>query len=198
MFVEPKNLPCGYRVIPFFVNGKYNKYLNPLDAERACETLGKLKHECQTDRLAKNYTDDLRLDQMAIYSVLWNESKEQPVLTTGAHHISNDCVRLFTRYYLFHNYRTVYSDGLFAKVDNFETDFFHKDVIYHNYPFIFWSRDKSKGFFEKISKIDLFKDWKVHPEKVSITNKKNRQYIMYTGMGKGNPKIYINQLLVNK
>jgi hypothetical protein len=198
MFVEPKILPCGYRVIPFIVNRKYNKQLESLDAERSFKTLNLMQNECTNDRLAKNYIDDLRLDQMSLYSVLWDEANDKPVLTTGAHHISLECVRLFTRYYLFKNYRTTMSNGLFAKIDNFETDFFHKNLLFNQYPFLFWSRDKSPAFFKKISKIQLFKDWKVYPHKVAITKAKNMQYIMYTGIGKKNPKIYIDQLLSNK
>jgi hypothetical protein len=198
MLVNSKVLPCGYKVIPFIVNGEYNKQLNDQDAERSCEVLGLLKEECKGDRLEKNYTIDLRLDQMVVYSVLWDENNEKPVLTTGAHRMSEDCVRLFTRYYLFKDYRTETADGLFAKVDNFETDFFHKELVEDYYPFLFWSRDKSKGFFDKISKIKLFEEWRVYPEKIAITKPKNQQYIMYCGKGKGNPKLYINQLISSK
>ena len=195
MLVNSKILPCGYKVIPFIVNGEYNKQLDEQDAERSCEVLGLLKEECKGDRLEKNYTVDLRLDQMVIYSVLWDENKEKPVLTTGAHRMSEDCVRLFTRYYLFKDYRTEAANGLFAKVDNFETDFFHKELVEDYYPFLFWSRDKSKGFFDKISKTSLFQDWRVHPDRIALTKKKNLQYIMYCGQGKGNPKLYIDQLI---
>lgn len=198
MHIESKVLPCGYKVIPFIVNGTYNKILNTEDAEIACESVGLLKQDCKEDRLERNYTDWLYFERFAIYSVLWDIDKMRPVLTTGAQQTSAETIRLFSRYYLFKDYRTKMQDGMFNKIDNFETDMFHKTLLEKSYPFIFWSRDKSKGFFEKISKHKMFKDWRVFPKPVEILYKDNFQHIMYTGLGKGNPKIWIDQLLPNK
>ena len=91
-----------------------------------------------------------------------------------------------------------YTDSGYVKTDDWtdvDPDKFLKELIENYYPFLFWSRDKSKGFFDRISKTSLFEGWRVHPNKIALTKKKNVQYIMYCGQGKGNPKLYIDQLI---
>jgi hypothetical protein len=195
MYVKSKILPCGYKVIPFIVDGNYNTNINLEDKEIVHESMQSLKNDCIGDRLEKNYTDWLYFERFVIYSVLWDVNNLKPVLTTGAQKTSKKTIRLFSRYYLFKNYRTTMKEGIFNKIDNFETDIFHKEILEHKYPFIFWSRDKSKGFFEKISKHIMFEDWKVYPKSVEILYKNNFQHIMYTGPGKNNANIYLNELL---
>jgi hypothetical protein len=46
---------------------------------------------------------------------------------------------------------------------------------------IFWSRDKSPKFFERLKvKNELFSEWTVHPTKINIIYPNNEQYIFYT------------------
>ena len=68
---------------------------------------------------------------------------------------------------------------LLEKVDNFEELQWTLEQIHSK--FIFWSRDKSPKFFEKLKegRPDLFKDWIVHDEKINIIYPNNEQYVFY-------------------
>lgn len=191
MHITPETLPCGFKVIPFIVNGKENtEGVDPHGMALAKSAMQKMADESTSDRLADNYINP-KLDNMVVYSILWDMEKEQPVLATGAQRMSSHCCRLFSRYYLFDDYRTTSSKNRYDKVDNFETDMWHMKHIEEWFPFIFWSRDKGSHFFKRIKEVrtDVFSDWVVHPEIIEILWQDNMQGIIY----KGDPE-YMSEL----
>lgn len=184
-------LPCGYRLIPFIVNGEENPHISSSDIERSRRAVKLMAEDCKNDRLSENYTTWLKLHTMEMYSVLWDVQRDSPVIMTGAQKMSDHCCRLFSRYYLFTNYRTDSTNTMYDKVDNFEADMYHLELMKDNYPLFFWSRDNGTNFFKRIKKVrdDVFSDWEVYPEKIELVWKDNHQGIIYTG-----DPMYIDEL----
>lgn len=198
MYLNSIKLHCGYTAIPYVVNGQVNTNLTAEELDKCNYTITSLKTECVDDRLSKNYIKELSLDQMVRYSVLWDDNENRPVMTTGAQKMSKNCCRLFSRYYLFKHYRTNSTEtSMYDKVDNFEVDMLHLDLLKDEYPILFWSRDKGISFFKRIKKVrpDIFSDWNILENPIRLLRKHNVQGIIYTGTGKDNAEIYISELL---
>lgn len=198
MYINSIKLQCGYIAIPYVVEGQINTNLTKDELDKCNTAIKSLQTECIDDRLSKNYIKELSLDQMVRYSVLWDDTNDQPVLTTGAQKMSKNCCRLFSRYYLFKNYRTKSNQtSMYDKVDNFETDLLHLELLRNEYPFLFWSRDKGTAFFKKIknARPDVFLEWIILDRTIRLLRKNNIQGIIYTGIGKDNPETYITELL---
>lgn len=198
MSLTAKQLDCGYRFLPYIVNGTENCNLSSDDLDLCRQALAAMQTDSDGDRLQENYTKWLRLERMHYYSFLWDLAEYKPVMGTGAQRITSNCCRLFSRYYLYKDYRTIpHKTSLYDKVDDFETDMLHLDMVWDEYPFIFWSRDKGTGFFTRLkaARPDIFSNWIVHSEPVPIMYSDNVQGIIYTGSGKDNPDPYIKELL---
>lgn len=198
MSITSKKLKCGYTFLPFIVNGKENTALTAAEHQLCVRAVKMLEHDSADDRLKDNYTKWLHLDKMHYYSFLWDYNKDMPVMATGAQRITSNCCRLFSRYFLYKEYRTTpHKTKLYDKVDNFETDMLHLELVWNEYPFIFWSRDKGPGFFTKLkaARPDVFSEWVVHDDLIPIMHATNIQGIIYTGSGKQNPARYIDELL---
>ncbi len=183
------------KIIPYIIDGKENAHLPGLDLINAKQAIKLMKEESKSDRLADNYDKWLKLDTMAMYCVVWDNKTNRPIMTSGAQHMSKNCCRLFSRYYLFNDYRTKHSDNLYAKVDDFQTDMYMLEQLKDKYKLFFWSRDKGTGFFKRIksARQDIFKDWTVHNKPVEILWQDNIQGIIYTG-----DINYIKELAFNK
>ena len=181
------------RIVPYIVDGNENKLLSVDDLQTCRNSLQLMQQECSTDRLAENYTTWLKLDCMAMYCLVLDNNC--PVMFSGAQHMSNNCCRLFSRYYLFKNYRTTPSINLYDKVDDFKTDMYMLDQLRNRYKLFFWSRDKGISFFKRIKKVrsDLFENWTVHNSIIELLFENNYQGIIYTGDSN-----YINELTFNK
>ncbi len=171
------------KYIPYIINGKENNLLSAADLSLSRLAISQMKTESKKDRLSDNYDKWLKLETMSMYCIVVDTDTNNPVMTSGAQHMSNNCCRLFSRYYLFDAYRTKHSDNLYAKVDNFETDLYMLEELKDKYKLFFWSRDKGTGFFKRIktARKDVFNDWNVHSEPVEILWKDNIQGIIYTG-----------------
>ncbi len=191
--IKKTKLPCGYTMIPLVVNGcSPSKQVT----EIAQRTFKLLEQDSVDDKLAKNYTfKGLNLKNMAVFSVLWDFNTDQPVLVTGVQHITNNTCRLFSRYYLFKNYRTTGINHRYDKVDDFQADMFHLKYVKNYYPFVFWSREKGNRFFNRIKQIrpDIFADWNIYDHNIELVWENNWQGIFYTGSEK-----YISELIFNK
>jgi len=196
MALTKQKLPCGYTLIPLVIGGgSPSKQVNDI-AQRTFELL---EQDSADDKLASNYTlNGLKLHDMIVFSVLWDYKKDQPVLVTGAQHMTDNTCRLFSRYYLFKNYRTGGSNHRYDKVDDFQVDMCHLEFIRHRYPFIFWSREKGNQFFKRIRTIrpDIFGDWFVYSENIELMWENNWQGILYTNTT--SPQPYIEELTFNK
>ena len=181
------------RIVPYIVNGKENPNLSAKDLKKCRKSLSLMQAECNSDRLAENYTTWLKLERMAMYCLVLDG--KSPVMFSGAQHMSDNCCRLFSRYYLFNKYRTNPSNNLYDKVDNFETDLYMLEQLEKQYKLFFWSRDKGNNFFKRIKKArpDVFDKWIVHDKLVEILWENNIQGIIYTG-----DISYISELTVNK
>lgn len=183
------------KIIPYIIDGVENKQIPGMDLILAKQAIKYMKEESKTDRLAENYDKWLKLETMAMYCVVWDTKANKPVMTSGAQRMSDNCCRLFSRYYLFDDYRTKHTDNLYAKVDDFKTDMYMLGELKDKYKLFFWSRDKGTGFFSRIknARNDVFGDWQVHNTPVEILWKDNIQGIMYTG-----DINYIKELAVNE
>jgi hypothetical protein len=113
---------------------------------------------------------------MFIYNFVFDGT--EPVFCSGAQIVNEFGIRVFSRYFAFEKYKT---DGteLLDKNDNFEELLWTMEKIRGKV--IFWSRDKSPKFFERLKKgrPDIFSDWIIHNEKINIIYPNNKQYIFY-------------------
>lgn len=185
------NLKC----IPYIINGNENNLLSDVELSLSRSAIAQMKVESKKDRLSDNYDKWLKLESMSMYCIVIDTDTNKPVMTSGAQHMSNNCCRLFSRYYLFNDYRTKHNDNLYAKVDDFKTDLYMLEQLKNKYKLFFWSRDKGTGFFKRIknARKDVFHNWIVHDRLVEILWKDNIQGIIYTG-----DIAYIKELTVNK
>ena len=183
------------KIIPYIIDGKENPSIPAIDFINAKQAIKYMKEESKSDRLADNYDKWLKLDTMAMYCVVWDNKVNRPIMASGAQHMSSNTCRLFSRYYLFNDYRTKHSDNLYAKVDDFQTDMYMLEQLKDKYKLFFWSRDKGTGFFKRIkqARSDVFDSWTVHDKPVEILWKDNVQGIIYTG-----DINYIEELIFNK
>ena len=183
------------KYIPYIINGKENNLLSDNELSLSRSAISQMKVESKKDRLSDNYDKWLKLESMSMYCIVIDTDTSKPVMTSGAQHMSNNCCRLFSRYYLFDDYRTKHSDNLYAKVDDFKTDLYMLEQLKNKYKLFFWSRDKGTGFFKRIknARNDVFYNWSVHDKLVEILWKDNIQGIIYTG-----DIAYIKELTINK
>ena len=170
-------LPCGYKVIPFIFKGEENKNISFEDRLLCEKALLQLDDESAGHRLEENYTEKgMHLDKMYLYNFVFDGT--EPVFCSGAQNVGERGMRVNSRYFAFNKYKT---DGtkLLEKMDNFdELQWTLKQL---RGKLVFWSRDKSPKFFEKLKegRPDIFKDWIVHDEKINIIYPDNEQYIFY-------------------
>lgn len=193
-----KKINNKFKMIPYIVDGKENTLLSDYEMSMCRNSIKLMATDSVNDRLTENYSKYLKLESMYIYSLLWDIEYQCPVMFSGAQHMSKNCCRLFSRYYLFTNYRTLHTDNLYAKVDDFKVDMLHLENTKNKYPFIFWSRDRGTGFFKRIKKArpDVFNSWSVYPSLVEILWKDNFQGIIYTNTSE--PETYLKELRFNK
>ena len=178
MIPKSETLPCGYRVVPYIYKGKFNFEISQRDMSLCDNALYLMGKERGSDRLDENYSGrGMHLGKMYMYNFVFDG--HEPVLCSGAQ-TDGDAIRVFSRYFGFNKYRT---DGteLLAKIDNFDE---LKYTLKHiNNSLIYWSRDKSPKFFERLKKgrPDIFSEWQVYPKKINIIWPNNEQYIFYKG-----------------
>jgi len=196
MIITKNKLPCGYTAIPLVINGAAP---DKTVADIAARTFALLEQDSADDKLSWNYTQaGLKLKDMAIYTVLWDYKQDQPVLVTGAQHTSDNTCRLFSRYYLFKNYRTGIDNRRYDKVDDFQVDMWHWEILKNQYSFFYWSREKGPNFFKRIKMLrpDVFSRWQVWPDNIELLWKNNWQGIFYTSTK--DPQTMIDELTFNK
>lgn len=170
--ITRNDLSCGYVALTFIWNGNWNTNLSVLDKQRCERTLALLREDSKNDRLSENYGDNLNLENMFLYTVLWDEQAELPVQVTGTQLISPTAVRMYSRYYIFKNYRTDGHGNLNTtdKIDDFELLKLHLAVSELYFPFVFISRDKGTIAFKRLkrSRKDIFHNWHIIDQKVQI------------------------------
>ncbi len=196
MIITKNKLPCGYTAIPLVINGAAP---DKTVADIAARTFALLEQDSADDKLSWNYTQaGLKLKDMAIYTVLWDYKQDQPVLVTGAQHTSDNTCRLFSRYYLFKNYRTGIDNRRYDKVDDFQVDMWHWEMLKNQYSFFYWSREKGPNFFKRIKLLrpDVFSRWQVWPDNIELLWENNWQGIFYTSTK--DPQTMIDELTFNK
>ena len=137
--------------------------------------------ESESDRLSENYKfNKLRLNEMYNFTFVFDD-KDAPIQASGCQIMSDNVVRVFTRYYVFNDFRT---DGknLLNKTDDFEELKYSLDLL-TEFPLVIWSRDKTFTFFKrlKIGRPDIFSKWEIYPNKIELKYKNNFQFIFYTG-----------------
>ena len=181
---KSETLPCGFRVIPYIHLGKYNYEVDQRDMSLCDNAIYMMGKEASADRLDENYSGrNLHLGEMYMYNFVFDGN--EPVFASGAQ-LDNGSIRIHSRYFGFNKYRT---DGkkLLDKIDNFEElEYTLRHISYCG--LIYWSRDKSSKFFERLKKgrPDIFSEWQVHPEKINLmrtenTTTDNFQNVFYTG-----------------
>lgn len=176
-------LACGHTLIPYIYKGQENLELSSEHLELAKRSLAKLQIDRQTHRLSDNYRyDRLHLERMFLYNVVYDTKNELPVLVSGVQAVGESSARVFSRYFVFPEYRTdPSSTNLFAKIDDFEV--LNHDLLASasEFSFIFWTRDKGARFFERLKKAraDVFTDWEVYPSTVELLYEGNHQGVFY-------------------
>jgi len=164
------------RVVPYIENGK-RLYVND---DLCMDAFLKMEIESQKDRLYKNYTfNNLKLNEMYNFNFVFDN--DNPVLASGCQVFNENVIRVFSRYYVFDEYRT---DGkkLLDKSDDFMELKYSLNLI-KKFPLIIWARDKSSGFFKRLKaeRSDIFKNWQIHHEKIELKYKNNFHNIFYIG-----------------
>jgi hypothetical protein len=180
MEVYSKTLECGYKVIPYITDGSVNTNISADDFMVCMDTLLELQIDSVGDRLTNNYrVDKLNLNQMVLFNIVV-DTYNNPILVSGCQQLSDNVIRVFSRYYSFTHFRT---DGsiLLDKIDNFDEFKYSLDHI--DAKLIIWSRDRGGGFFKRLIRCrgDIFGGWIIHPTAIAIKSKDNKQFIFYTG-----------------
>lgn len=161
------------RIVPYILKGK----VQPGNWSYAFE---QLHLDSLNDRLADNYSGaKLNLDKM--YNFTFTYDDDNIVQCSGTQLCTNNIVRVFTRYYVFNEYRTDGTNPL-EKTDDFAELKYTLDTL-SDFPLVIWSRDKGKGFFKRLKRgrPDIFKKWEVYPEQIELMYKNNYQSVFYTG-----------------
>ncbi len=185
MMPKAEILPCGHKIIPFIYNRKLNMDLSQRDQTLCQAALVQMDKERIGHRLEDNYSrENLHLGKMFLFNFVFYKNTVEPMFCSGSQ-IDGNSIRVFSRYFAFKKYRI---DGMsmLKNVDNF--DELNYSLQYLNHKLVYWSRDKSPKFFERLKKgrSDVFANWEVHPDKINImrTAEKiidNYQSIFYTG-----------------
>jgi hypothetical protein len=169
-------LPSNLTLVPYIENGK-RTYVND---EKCHDAFIQMQIESESDKLSKNYKfNELNLHEMINFNFVFDG--DNPVQASGCQKMSNNVIRVCSRYYLFDDYRTDNTNPL-NKIDDFyELQYSLKSL--KNYPLIIWSREKSPSFFKRIkeNRLDIFSEWEVYPEKVELKFKNNFQSVFYYG-----------------
>lgn len=164
------------RLVPYI----RNKQVTSIEQGLCEKALEKMHEECVNDRLGENYTKWLRLDRMEIFTFVFDEYNN-PVQASGCQIMSDNVVRVCSRYYIYNDYRKQ-SSNLLDKLDDF-MDLQYCMSNLKKYPLIIWTRDKSAGFFKRLKKgrPDIFKNWQLYEHEVEILWKDNVQHVFYIG-----------------
>lgn len=178
-----QELSCGFTWIPYIFKGTENRALSAQHYEVAKQSMDKLQHDRQSHRLSENYRyDQLHLDMMYTYSIVYDHKINLPVYATGVQIVGSNSARVLSRYFVFPEYRTLSeSSEMLEKSDNFEALSHEIEVTAQDFPFLFMSRKNGVKFFEKIKnrRPDIFLNWIVYQPKIELMFKDNYQGIMY-------------------
>jgi len=182
--MKSKDLECGFRVIPYIVNGEINEELSEEDFKMCDQTFRSLQLERRRDRLSYNYAyGNINFGSMLFYNVVYDVENDKPVFISGTQILNDECVRVFSRYFVFPKYRT---DGnkLLDKIDDFQELEYVLDSIPDEYKLVVWTRDKSPTFFKKLKdgRPDVFSDWEVYDSSIKLMWENNDQFIFYRGI----------------
>ena len=161
------------KIVPYILKGE----IQPGDWTHEFQ---QLELDSLDDRLFKNYTKSrLNLDKM--YNFNFTYDGKEIVQCSGTQICTPDVARVFTRYYVFTEYRTDGTNPL-EKTDNFEELKFTLKTL-SDFKLVIWSRDKGAGFFKRLKRgrPDIFSDWEVHDKKIELMSKNNFQSIFYKG-----------------
>ena len=185
MIPKSEVLPCGHRIVPYIYKRKFNFEVSQRDMSMCDAAKVLMDKERIGHRLENNYSrENLHLGKMFLFNFVFYKNTVEPMFCSGSQ-IDGNSIRVFSRYFAFKKYRI---DGMsmLKNVDNF--DELNYSLQYLNHKLVYWSRDKSPKFFERLKKgrSDVFANWEVHPDKINImrtaeTIIDNYQSIFYTG-----------------
>lgn len=182
-------LPSGYVALTNIWNGKPNPEMSASDHERCEYAIRQQASDSVTDRLSNNYEHNLRLSDMFLYTVLWDPVSDKPVQLTGAQMIGTDACRLYSRYYIFSDYRVRGHGNLNTsdKLDDFDLLKMHVMVTEHFFKYLFITRDRGTRAFVRLkrSRPDIFSDWNIVPDPCEVGYTNNFQGCMVRGSIQG-------------
>ena len=180
--VTSNMLPSGYLALTNIWNGKPNPEMSPADHERCEYAIRSQATDSQSDRLKDNYEANLRLSDMFLYTVLWDPERDLPVQLCGAQMMGTNACRLYSRYYIFSDYRVRGHGNLNTtdKLDDFDLLKMHIWVSEHFFKYLFITRDKGVKAFHRLkrSRPDVFSDWHIMPEMIEVGFHNNFQGCM--------------------
>ena len=179
-------LPCGYLAITAIWNGKFNPNITSEYLNKFNNAMSLMAVESVDDRLCNNYVDNLKLSDQFLYTMLWDTNKNMPALMTGAQIMGYNAVRLYSRYYIFKEYRiTGLGDPRTTdKLDNFEIIDLHSSVCEKYFKYLFISRDRGSSAFKKFKMLrpDIFYNWHVIKNRVEVKYPDNWQGCVVKGL----------------
>jgi len=178
-------LPSGYLALTSIWNGKPNPEMSRSDHDRCEYAIRQQASDSVSDRLSNNYEHNLRLSDMFLYTVLWDPECDKPVQLTGAQMIGTDACRLYSRYYIFSDYRVRGHGNLNTtdKLDDFDLLKMHVMVSEHFFKYLFITRDRGTKAFVRLkrSRPDIFADWNIVPDPCEVGYRDNFQGCMVRG-----------------
>ncbi len=179
-------LPCGYLAITAIWNGKINPHISDEYLNKFNNAMALMAMESVDDRLYNNYVGNLKLSEQFLYTMLWVTSKNKPALMTGAQIMAHNAVRLYSRYYIFKEYRVkgLGDPRTTDKLDNFEIIDLHSSICEKYFKYLFISRDRGSSAFKKfkIQRPDIFHDWHVIKNRVEVKYPDNWQGCVVKGL----------------
>ena len=178
-------LPSGYLALTNIWNGKPNPEMSRSDHDRCEYAIAQQASDSVSDRLSNNYEHNLKLSDMFLYTVLWDPESDKPVQLTGAQMIGTDACRLYSRYYIFSDYRVRGHGNLNTtdKLDDFDLLKMHVMVTEHFFKYLFITRDRGTKAFVRLkrSRPDIFSDWNIVPDTCEVGYRDNFQGCMVRG-----------------
>lgn len=166
----------NFYVVPYIEHGNLNA-----DNYSWCnDALKYMAHSSYADPLYKNYQiENMKLEEMLHFTFIADQN-HKPEHCAGCQILSQNVIRIFSRYFVFPEYRHT-GKHLLDKNDKF-LDLKYWLERLDKWPLIIWSRERGPGFFKRISrKNSLFNSWNIYHKDIELRYKNNWQSIFYKG-----------------
>ena len=134
--------------------------------------------ETAGDRLQDNYGPfKIKYTEMWSYGIVYDKNTNKPVCSSGLQKTSENTARVLSRYYCYKDYRPV--NPFMDDIDDYLSLYIQMSYS-KDFPILYQSRDKGDRYFKRLSKYrEVYKGFKIYPEKIELMFKDNFQNIFY-------------------